>query len=352
MPILTAQALEHIGQTLLAAAGVPEEEAAIVARHLTDANLVGHDSHGIQRVPDYVQRIRDGVYVPGAPFEVVSESEASGIYDGGWGMGQVQATRALECLLDKAERNGSAFVGLRKAGHIGRLGHYLERASAKGMLSTCAVNGHNVIESVAPWGGIDRRLGTNPIAYAVPTGKGFALVYDVATSAVAEGKLRMYRKLGRPIPEGWVIDKDGNPTTDPGAFYEGGALLPFGDTVGYKGYGLGLMAEILAGGLAGTSQVETEPWQFGFNGVFMMAVHLEAIKPLEQFVAEVDALIDHVKSSRLAPGFDEILVPGELEARTRQVREREGVSIDDVTWSQLTQTATELGVDVEALART
>jgi uncharacterized oxidoreductase len=351
MPVLSARVLNHISETLFVAAGVPDDEAAIVAQHLADANLVGHDSHGIRRVPDYVQRIRDGVYVPGAPFEIVAESETTAVYDGGWGMGQVQATRALERLLDKAQRHGTASVGLRKAGHIGRLGYYTERAAAGGMLGMCAANGHNVIEQVVPWGGIDRRLGTNPIAYAVPTGVGFPLVLDVATSAAAEGKLRVYRNLGKPIPEGWVIDKEGNPTTDPGAYYDGGALLPFGGGVGHKGFGMGFMAEVMAGALAGTSQVETEPWRYGCNGVFMMAVRIDALRPLEAFVADVDALIDYIKSSRKAPGFDEILVPGEFEARNRRVREREGVQVDDETWRQIAETARSLGHDLEALAQ-
>ena len=349
MPILTAGAIDRLCSALLVAAGVPDDEAAIVARHLADANLVGHDSHGLSQLPGYVRFIGEGLWVPGAPFEVVSESRTSGLYDGGWGMGQVQAGRALERLLEMAAQQGFASAGLRRIGHIGRLGDYVERAVAAGMLGVCVVSGSGA--EVAPWGGIEKRLGTDPIAYGVPTGKGFTMVYDAATSVVAHGKVKLHHNQGKAIPKGWVIDKDGNPTTDPGDYYEGGALLPFGEIAGHKGYGLAVMVEVLASGLGGSWQAaETEPWRYACNGVFMMAVHIEATKPPEEFIAEVDALIDYVKASRTAPGFDEILVPGELEARTSRVRERDGIPIDEGTWSQLVETADGLGVDAEAHA--
>jgi uncharacterized oxidoreductase len=350
MPILTAGAIDRLGATVLVAAGVPDDEAAIVARHLAGANLVGHDSHGLSLLPGYVRFISEGMFVPGAPFEVVSESETTGLYDGGWGMGQVQAGRALERLLELAAQQGFASAGLRRTGHIGRLGDYVERAAAAGMLGVCAVSGS--VPEVAPWGGIDRRLGTNPIAYGVPTGKGFVMVYDAATSVVAQGKVKLHHNQGSSVPEGWIIDKDGNPTTDPNDYYEGGAILPFGEVAGHKGYGLSVMVEVLASGLGGSWQAaETEPWHYACNGVFMMAIHIEALRPLEEFIAEVDALIDHVKSSRLAPGFKEILVPGEFEARTRLAREQDGVLFDDETWSQIVETAEGLGVDAEAHAQ-
>ena len=351
MPTLTARTIEDLSRTLLQAADVPADEAATVAEHLADANLVGHDSHGIQRVPEYVQRIRDGIYLPAAPFDLISQTSTTGVYDGGWGLGQVQAGRALDELLAKARQHGCATVGLRKVGHIGRLGFYVQRAAEAGMLAMCSVNGHNVIQTVAPWGGVQRRLGTNPIAYGAPSGMGFAIVYDVATSAAAEGKVRLYHKQGKPIADDWVIDKDGNRTTDPGAYYDGGALLPFGGLAGHKGFGLGFIVEVMTSALAGTGQVDTPTWRFGCNGVYMTAVHIEAMMPLSRFCDDVDRLIGHVKSSRKAPGVDQILVPGEFEAQTRSARTREGVHIDPETWRQLDECGQALGVKLDTFAQ-
>src|SRR5262249_24678087 len=200
--------------SLFEASGVPADEAAVVARSLVDANLCGHDSHGLIRIPQYLQAVAEGLRKPGAPFTVVKETPALLVVDGGWGFGQVQAHRLLERLVPKARRVGVAAGTLKHCGHIGRLGEYAEAAAAPRPAFLATVNNHGFGRGVAPPGGTEARIGTNPLCLGVPTG-GDPVVLDIGTSVCAEGKVRVAFNKGQHVPDGWLLDAQGKPTTDP-----------------------------------------------------------------------------------------------------------------------------------------
>ncbi|HEY8505072.1 MAG TPA: Ldh family oxidoreductase, partial [Gemmataceae bacterium] len=240
MPTFPAEALRSFSRALFEAAAVPADEAETVARSLVDANLCGHDSHGVMRVPQYVANLREGKLHAGVPLEVLSETPALLAADAGWGLGQVQAHRLLGRLLEKAGAMGVAAGTLRRCGHTGRLGEYAERAAAEGMAFWGTVNSHGSGRRVAPPGGTEGRISTNPLCVGAPT-PGDPLVLDIGTSVCAEGKVRVAFQKGEPVPPGWLLDAAGRPTTDPGVLYNEprGTILPIGGAQAYKGFGLG-----------------------------------------------------------------------------------------------------------------
>src|SRR5215471_11353436 len=242
MPTFSAQQLTTLSQSMFEAAGVPAADAAVVARSLVDANLCGHDSHGVMRVPQYVDFIRKGTYKAGVPLTVLNETPAIVAADGNWGLGQVQAYRLLEKMLPKAKALGISAGTLRNCGHTGRLGEYAEFAAKEKMALFATVNSHGSGRRVAPPGGTEGRISTNPICMGAPT-SGDPVVIDFGTSAAAEGKVRAQFQKKQPCPEGWVIDHTGAPTSDPAVLYGNppGCLVPFGGPQAYKGFGLGLL---------------------------------------------------------------------------------------------------------------
>ena len=330
------QGLENAVAAIFQACGVPEEEARIVAGHLVEAEACGVISHGLIRVPQYVQALADGQIVPDAKLRVHSETTATAVLDGGHGFGPVMASRAMDWALDRAELTGVCAATLRNCSHTGRLGSYTERATRRGMAAMMMVNTGGAGQWVAPFQGTKGRLSTNPISIAVPTESALPLVLDIATSVVPEGKVRARKAAGQSIPEGWIIDHEGRPATDPAALYgpPRGAILPFG---GHKGFGLGMLIDALAGGLsgAGCCTDTITPMAGKTDGVFLVAVKIEAFAPLIDFQQTIGHLIRHVKSAPSAPGLAEILVPGELEAKTRRHRLRDGIPIERATWEAL-----------------
>jgi uncharacterized oxidoreductase len=347
MPDIPADRLQRICTDLLAAAGAPEGEAALVAAALVRANLAGRDSHGVMRLPQYLAGIDSGAIVPGAPIEAVRESPTTAVIDGNWGFGQVAAVRATEMAIAKASEYALAGVAGRRCNHVGALADYVEMIAAEGMVGLIFVNGHGGAHNTVPFGGADRRLCTNPMAAAFPT-EADPIVLDISTAAVAEGKVRTYRIAGKPVPDHWIVDSEGRPTNDPNVLYEAprGALRPLGGNVGYKGFGLGMMVDLLAGGLsgAGTSGPDAER---GGNAFTVMAISPEAFAGEGEFRAEASSLVEWVKSSRPAPDFDEVLVPGEIEQRTMQQRSADGVPIPDETWDQIADAAEQRGVALD-----
>lgn len=356
MPTITNQQLALISQKLLKAAGASDEEAEIVTRFLVNANLAGVDSHGV--VPNlviYVQGIRSGTIKTRAKIEVRAESPSTALIDGNWGFGQMACSKAMEVAIDKAGRTGVGAVGVFNCNHIGRLAEYAQMAVANGMIGFITANCEPY---VAPYGGRTPVLGTNPLSYAIPSGHERAVVVDYATSAAAEGKVRAALLRGDQLPPGWIVDSRGYPSTNPADLYEpplpperiklAGALLPFG---GYKGYGLGLVVDLLAGVLtgAGSSQDMTSGWLT--NGVFMMALKIDSFVPLRDFKDQVDRLVKSIKDSPKAEGFEEILIPGEPETNERERRLREGIPISEKAWQPLVQACKEYGLDVEGLTR-
>lgn len=341
-----AQAVAALFRTV----GTPEAEAALTAEHLVTSSLMGCDSHGIIRVPEYLRMVAEGTIAPGAA--VIAEARAAGCaqVDCGLNFGPVGAVRAMEVAIALARECGVASVTTRRCNHVARLGAYVQQAAESGFvaLATCnsPISGHHVV----PWGGLQGRLATNPIAYAAPT-TGDPLVADFATSVAPEGKVRWYRNAGLPLPDGWVQDSEGNPSNDPRAFYgpPRGGLLPFGGAAGHKGFALGLLVEILGSALAGLSP--TDPSIVG-NGVCFVVIDPARFVPDGHFPLLMSEMVSYIKSSPPSRPGGEVLVPGELEFRTLRMRRKEGIPIDAETWKDLCTHAARLGNDWEAMVTT
>jgi uncharacterized oxidoreductase len=328
---------------ILRAAAVSEEETQIVRRHMIGANLVGHDSHGVILLHTYMDRIKRGHIVPGAKFEIVREGPTTARINGNWGFGQVVSERAMQLAIDKAKIYQVAAITVFHQSHVGRVGDYPLMAARAGMIGIMTADSGKTSKAVAPFGGRVARLGTNPICIAMPSDLPGPVFIDMATSAVAAGKLSVARNRKQAIPYGWIVDKDGNPTTDPLAYYAGGAILPVGGDQGHKGYGLSFMVEILSGLLTGLG-FGIDPKGPHNDGVFMAAFAVEAFRPLDEFKREIAEFVAYVKDTPPAEGFPEVLYPGEIEYRTEQRRRREGIAIEDETWRQLTALAEAAGV--------
>ena len=331
MPTLKAEFLRQaVGHTFFAL-GTPEREADVVADHLVDAELCGVTSHGIIRVGQYVQGLREGRIKPDAQLSVLRETAATAALDGGQGFGQVMACHAVDKATQLASDSGTGVVTLANCSHTGRLGYYTEQAARRGFVAMMFVNSGGYGQWVAPFGGIAARLSTNPLSIAAPSAGEFPLVLDIATSIAPEGKIRALRTAGKSLPAGWAIDHDGRPITNPAELYgpPRGAILPFG---GHKGFGLALLVDALAGGLsgAGCCADAQAPLEGHGDGVLFVAIRPNAFGV--DFSRQIQQLISHVKSSPPAPGVSEILVPGELEFRRRQRYQREGIPVDDEVW--------------------
>ncbi|MFN8007229.1 MAG: Ldh family oxidoreductase [Terriglobia bacterium] len=342
LKLFKAESLLRFVEKVFEATGAPHVEAQIVAEHLITANLMGYDTHGIIRVPQYLGDIRDKVIVPGAPIRVASETATTATVDCGWNFGQVGALKAMELAIAKAQESHVATVVARCCNHAGRLGCYTQLAAERGFfaLGVCnsPIHGHFVL----PWGGRKPRLATNPISFAVPCGKSSPIVADFSTAESSEGKIRLYRNLGKPLPAGWIVDADGEPTRDANAFYGPpmGAILPFGGDKGYRGYALSLLVEIL-GGIFGGSRITVD--QPG-NGMGFLVVNITSFQSPVAFADLMEELREYVKSSPPAEGTEEVLLPGELDFKTREKRLQEGIPVDEMTWSQIQTAAETVGV--------
>jgi len=343
MPRIMADRLRTIGAELLTAAGAPPEEAATVARHCVGANLAGHDSHGIIQIPSYIDRVKAGHIVPGAPWEIVQESPTTTVVDGHWGFGYVVNERAMKLTIEKAETANVAAATVFRQGHIGRLASYPLMAAEHGMIGLITADSGRSPKMVAPFGGREARLGTNPISIAVPSDLDGPLFLDMATSAAAAGKVSLALARGEPVPDGWVIDADGRHTNDPSRLRQGGALLPLGGSEGYKGYGLAAMVEILCGLLTGLG-FGVEPTGRHNDGCFMAVFKVEAFRPLEQFRKEVGEFARYLKDTKPAEGSPGVYYPGEIEHRRECERAANGIEIEDKTWATLAKLADGYGI--------
>jgi uncharacterized oxidoreductase len=350
MPTFPAATLVRLSQSLFEAAGVPAEDAAVVANSLVDANLCGHDSHGVMRVPQYVDFLRKGTYKAGAPLTVLNETPAVVAADGGWGLGQVQAHRLLGKLLPKAKQLGVGAGTLRNCGHTGRLGEYAEAAARERMAFFGAVNSHGAGRRVAPPGGTEGRISTNPICIGAPT-SGDPVVLDFGTSAVAEGKVRVHFQKKEPVPDGWLIDHTGRPTTDPAVLYTDprGSILPFGGQQMYKGFGLGLLLDLLCGGLSGGACSSPAFPIAGQGNTALFVVFDPALfGGADCFLSQTDGLTEYVRSCPRADGVTAITLPGDPERAAKQKRQVDGIPIPDGTWELIAKTAGELNVPLPA----
>ena len=348
MPLLHPDHLTETCRNLFEAAQVPPSEAAAVAGRLVEANRLGHDSHGVIRMPQYLKGIEDGEVVPGAAVETAAETPASATLDGNWGFGQVVAGRAAEVCIAKARQCGLAAVTVRRSYHIGRLGAYVEEMARQEQIGLLMANAHGRGAIIAPWGGAEGRLATNPVAVGIPTGDPQApAVLDMTTSAVAEGKVRVKLNSGEPVPDGWMLDGNGKPTNDPADLYTEprGTILPFGGSAGHKGYGLGVIVDLLGGALSGAGTTGHPRARLG-NGCFLLALDVGQFLPFGDFAAEVDGFVRYLKSTPPMAGFEEVLIPGEVERRQSARRGGE-IAVDEETWRQIAACAEKLGVGIE-----
>jgi len=343
MPSFHRNQLELIATLILQGAGVGEKNAKIVATELADANSVGHDSHGIIRLKQYVESIEADQVKPDGKMHLSVDLPSVAVLDGGFNLGQVVATRAFDIASQRARESGAYTIFCCNSCHVGRLGSYTRKAALDGFAALMAVNGPGAA-AVVPWGGLDPRMGTNPISLAAPWDDE-PIVLDMTTSATAEGKVRVALQKGEAIPEGWVIDKDGNPTTNPDDLYHGGAILPLGGPLGFKGYGLGVMLDVFCGILTGFG-VARQDVQPSNNGVWIHLIDVEQVIPREEYEAWIAKYVAWLKESRLAPSVDSILMPGEIEAQCR-VNRQKGISIPDATWQQTLELANNLSVSLD-----
>lgn len=338
-----ANRLRNLTSDIFTACDVPPEDGNTVAHHLVAANLKGLDSHGVLRIPQYVGNIRRNEIVPGAGIETVRETAATALLDLNWNFGQVGARTATEMAVAKAGRQGLGSVALYRTQHVGCLSLYTEAVAREGMVGLAACSGGSPSGHwVAPWGGREGRIGTNPVSLAAPT-NGRPILFDAATSAISEGKVRLSRDSGKSLPDTWLVDAAGRPSDDPNALYgsPGGAILPVGGALAYKGFGFAMIAQVLSTVLTGAT---AERMGGESNNFWILAIDIAAFTSLEAFRKELDEYAAYAKSAALAEGFERVLMPGELDYETGERRAAGGIPIADGVWSQIEAVAAELGV--------
>ena len=318
--------------------GVPRGDAENIADNLVMANLRGVDSHGIIRIPFYIEGINKGFVQRSSDVRVLEESANISMLDGGNGLGIPAATKATELAIDKAKSTGVGVVGVRNLGHVGMLAYYMKKVIGQGFIGFSCVNAPAVM---IPWGGKEKIFGTNPMSVGFPIDEGNSIILDMATSGIARFKIMVAALRGKEIPKGVALNKQGKPTTDPKEALEG-FLLPFG---GYKGYGLVLAIEVLSSALLGALQskyIEVHPSTQG--GFFITVIDISRFRDYEEYKKDVLHLIGNVKSCPVMDGFTEILIPGEIEEREAEERMRDGIPIEDATWKELINLAKELNI--------
>ena len=346
MPTLMRDDIVRIANRILQALGTPEGPAATVADHLADSNLTGHDSHGLIRVVQYATEVKSGAIDAAAEPEIVLDSEAVARVDGRMTFGQVGAMLGTQLAMDKARRFGVGLATMYNLAHTGRMGAHPEAAAREGMAGImCTALSWPL--RMAPFGGREPRLATNPIAISFPYLPDSPLLLDMASTVAAEGKIRVYRNRGVELPDEWVVRKDGTPSTNPTDLYDGGALLPLGGLHGgHKGYALGFM--IVALSIILGYQGKLEPGHSPpLSGSTIIAIDLDSLSPVDGLRAAAEQYVQYVKDTPFMEGHTEVLYPGELEARSRRRRLADGVPLEQATWDQLTEVAREYGVAAE-----
>jgi uncharacterized oxidoreductase len=326
---------------IVAAGGSSPAEASVVADHLVEANLRGHDSHGVGMLVAYVRDLEAGTLKVNQTPEIVSDTGTISVWDARAGYGQVIARQAVEWSIEAAKKHGVAVNGLRNAHHIGRVGTYGEIAARAGMVSLHFVNVASGPPPVAPFRGREGRFLTNPVCIAIPgTANNEPILLDFATSRVAMGKVRVAHNSAKPMLDGALLDHKGKPTTDPGVMYSAprGVVLPFGE---HKGSGLALVCELLAGAIVGSPSVtsQTPPDRGVINGMLSIVIDPARLSARDSMMTEIDAMIAWVKSAKPADADLPVLVAGEPERIARARRMAEGIEIDDTTWGQLSAIA-------------
>jgi hydroxycarboxylate dehydrogenase B len=361
MVTVKAGALADLVRDIFAKAGCSAAEAERIGKYLVSANLTGHDSHGVVRVPRYVHWKKTGIVVADREVKILTETPVLAVVDGLHGFGQTVAPQAVKIGIDKCKQNGLSMVALRNAGHIGRVGDWAEMAAAEGLVSVHFVNASGSV-LVAPFGGTERRLSTAPFVAGVPRPGQTPVILDFATSIVAEGKVLVASQGGKKLPDNALIDLDGKMGTDPHLLYGdytatgprnhskgNGAIRAFGE---HKGSGLALMCELLGGSLTGMKATgplsgKKGDGSDGFRGNGMLSFYVDpkVVDPEAMFSEDVARYITYFKGTKPAMPGGEVLVPGEPEQRMRAQRSKDGVPLPDDTWASILATAREVGVD-------
>ena len=331
-----AEQLHAITRSLYLAAGAPHHIADAVAAILVNSNLCGHDSHGVLHLPRYLKEIEDGTMDPAAEPTALRETSTFLQLDGGEGPGHYTARVAMQRAIEKAKQAEICRVSFVRIRHIGRLGEYAEMAAAAGCVGIVVYSGGG--NRILPHGGRVGALGTNPIAAAFPTGDDAPFSMDFATSSIAVSKMLVAQSKGEQLPEGCIVDRDGRPSVDPQDFFDGGYLCSFG---AHKGYALGLFVNLLAG-LSG----EFDATEGTMGGTVMLAIDIGSMTPLAEYEKGARAFLDRVKATPPAPGFDEVIAPGDFEARSRTLRRRDGIDLPSAIADEIQSWAQKLGVQI------
>jgi hydroxycarboxylate dehydrogenase B len=350
MKLIDATELSGITRRVFTAAGSDEEEAGIVAEHLVEANLKGHDSHGVGMIPSYLRNLGGGKVTPNEPGRVASDSGSLIVYDGERGYGQIVARNATLVGIERAKAAGVAVVALRNAHHIGRVGTYGEMCALEGLVSLHFVNVTDNRPAVAPWRGSDGRFSTNPLCIALPgPAPDRPIVADMATSRIAMGKVRVARNKGEQIAAETLLDADGQPTTDPHVMYRQprGALMTFGE---HKGYALAFICEMLAGAVtgSGTMRPERQRDDSVTNGMLMIVIDPSRLVDRAWLQDEIAAMTAYITASPPRRADEPVLIPGDPERANRAARLKDGVPIDDETWREIGVAARGVNVLIEA----
>jgi len=338
MPTCSADQLRGLMAGIFEAIGTPADTSAFIANSLVAANLTGHDSHGVIRILQYIEVVENGSLDPSAEPEVVAVDGATVKVDGKWGWGQPSFQLAVTETIALAREFGIAIGTVERCFHVGRVAPYVETVARSGMIGIAMANAG---PAVAPYGARTRVMGTNPIAWAVPgQNEEHPFALDVATAQIAEGKVRVARNKGVPVPTGAIVNIDGAPSVDPNDFYDGGALMAFG---GHKGSGFSILAQLLGRGLAGMTQERLKTHRGG-NGPVVIAIDPERFGPLDVFREVVTEEAERVRNATPAEGFTEVMMPGDPEVRELARREAEGCVVDEITWSALISEARRFGL--------
>ncbi|MXX99334.1 MAG: Ldh family oxidoreductase [Chloroflexi bacterium] len=343
MPRYAPDAIQELTRSIFASAGTPADIADFMAYSLVLADLSGHPSHGVIRIPSYLEMIEAGRIVPDGRPELLKESGTTALISGNKGFGHFTGKYATEVAIAKAKSAGVALVGLCEVNHLGRVGQWSEMAVAEGVLAIMAVGGGAGAGAGAPFGGAARALSTNPISAGVPNPAGPAIVMDFATTSTAEGKVRVARDKGAQLPPGQILDKDGNPSTNPADFYAGGMMVP---AAAHKGYGLALLVEALGSAVTGTYASASGL----LMGGSIIAVDPGALVGAETYGEGVRQLVARMHGTPPAGGFDQVLVPGEPESMNRANNRVAGIEIADATAANIRDAAAGLGVAAGPLA--
>ncbi len=331
--------------------GATEDEAICMSEHLVENNLVGHDSHGVIRVLAYDQEIKKGNLKFNTYPQTLNKTDNTITKDANFCMGPVAGKNAVEEIFNMSKEQGIAAISIRNAHHLGRIGAYTSAIAEKGMIGIAFPN-DELNKHVSPFGGREGKLSTNPISFASPRGKKYPFLVDFATSAVAEGKIIVARNRNEKLLDNYIIDKNGSYSNTPADYFDGGALLPLGGSVGYKGFALSLIVEILGGILSENKKVEeiknVEEKNTGIRqGLFLIAVSIENFLPLNKFINLIETFFEDIKNAPKQINIEEILIPGEPEYRNKMKRLREGISIENNTWDEMEKLALSLNINPE-----